>query len=74
MTEVKIEPCVKCGSDYYRLKYHTKNTYLSVLHYSQYDDPFNLVEDNILKTEALQVKCNRCGYSYFTKTLGDQNA
>ena len=74
MTEVKIEPCVKCGSDYYRLKYHTKNTYLSVLHYPQYDDDFNLVKDNILTSEALQVKCNRCGYSYFTKTLENKNA
>ena len=74
MTEVLIEPCVKCGSDYYRLKYHTKGTYLSILHYPQYDDDFNLVKDNILTSEALQVKCNRCGYSYFTKTLENKNA
>ena len=66
---IEVQNCKKCGSDYYRLRYFTEGTFLSNVIYPQYDDPFNLVKHNVLISEALQVKCNRCGYSYFTKTL-----
>ena len=58
MNEVLIEPCKKCGSDYYRLRYCTKGTYLSILHYPQYDDDFNLVKDNILTSDLIPITNN----------------
>ena len=67
MKELEIPNCKQCGSDFYLLSYEKEKTFLGWN--AKLEDPLNLTKDKCLTENALIVKCNKCGYSYITKTL-----
>ena len=70
MKKLNVLDCKQCGSDFYTLTYEKEKTYLGW--HSKLNDPLKLLHEKCLIEDALIVRCNKCGYSYLTKTLVNQ--